>query len=342
MNAAIRWIRLFLSYGLFTLFIILAFNSGTVIYLCYQASGQFKVLANTTFIEEFRQSNRLSPTEEQNLALIETVKKYSVDSLSYKTTDNFTTIYDQKNAPILWVITVCEPYELKAIQWNFPLVGSVSYKGFFRKDLAEKEYNHYRANGYDVELRSVSAWSTLGWFKDPVLSSMLKRSKGSICNLLFHELFHATYYGKSSVNFNENIASFVAHKATIQFLARDTTALNEYLFSMEDNKRYKEFMLRQKDLLQHEYTAIKNKPGKFILKQKFLLRIIDSLRTFPVRDPKIFEARKNRILADKNAYFIDFEQYDSMQDSLEKVFNNIYRRNLKKMVQDLKQNLSNY
>jgi predicted aminopeptidase len=323
--------------------VLCAFRYRTVIYLCYQASGQLKILVNTESIEEFKARKVLNSQEKENLMLIEEVKKYSVDSLDFKKTDNFTTIYDQSGAPVLWVVTVCEPYELKAYEWKFPVVGSVSYKGFFKKELAQKEANHFRASGYDVEVRSVSAWSTLGWFKDPVLSSMLKRKKGSICNLLFHELFHATYYAKSSVDFNENIASFIAHKATIQFLSSDTTALSDYLFAYEDNLRYNRFILEQSERLKSEYSNIKNKPQRQLLKLRFLHAITDSLKKrLPVRDTAVYQSRKRRILADKNAYFVSFQQYDSMQDSLEKVFNNIYRGNLKKMVQDLKRDGSYY
>src|SRR6185369_16149701 len=104
------------------------------------------------------------------------IRKYTIDSLGYAPTNNFTCIYDQKNAVTLWVVTACGPFDLKPYEWDFPIVGRVSYKGFFKKNLAETEFNLFMSSGYDVDLRGVSAWSTLGWFSDPLLSSMLKRS----------------------------------------------------------------------------------------------------------------------------------------------------------------------
>lgn len=338
MMIALRWLRLGLSYCFAIVAIICAFNYQTSIYLIYQAKGQLSVLLNTQPLQNFKVHNDLSQHDRDNLNLVEQVKQYSVDSLGYKPTRNFTTIYDQRSATTLWVITACNPYAFSAYEWSFPVVGRVSYKGFFKKDLAQKEYNHLIASGYDVDLRSVSAWSTLGWFSDPVLSSMLKRSKGGLSNLLFHELFHATYYAPGKVDFNENIASFIAHKATLLFLRSDTAELLRYMRSCKDNIVFSNYMLRKTAYLEKYYHEIENKPGRYELKLKALYHIADSIQFLPLADKKRFVARKEDIMKFKNAYFIDFKQYDSMQDSLESVFNKIYKGNLVKLVRDLKLN----
>ncbi len=336
MNLVFRWIRLTFAYLFFALTIICIINYKTSIYLLRQAKGQLTLLLATESISGYSLKHDLTPQEKENILLIEKIKKYSIDSLGYLPTKNFTSIYDQKNKPVLWVITASDPYDLKAFEWKFPVVGKVTYKGFFKKELAVKEYDHMVANGYDVDIRSVSAWSTLGWFNDPVLSSMLQRSKGSLCNLLFHELFHATYYAPDAVDFNENIASFIAHKATIQFLKNDTITLKKYLSSFSDNTIYNRYMIRKSETLKACYPAIKNKKNKQILKLKALYDIADSIQYLPLNDKNKFIEKKEEIFRYKNAYFIDFEQYDSMQDSLEVIFNKIYKGKLKKLVQDLK------
>ncbi len=331
-----RWVRLIFAYLFSALVIICLINYKTSIYIVSQAKGQLAILSGTEPIFEFIQNNELTPQEKENILLIEKIKRYSIDSLDYLPTKNFTEIYDQKNKPILWVITASEPYAFSAFEWNFPVVGKVSYKGFFKKELAEKEYNHMVAAGYDVDIRSVSAWSTLGWFKDPLLSSMLRRQKGSLCNLLFHELFHATYYAPDAVNFNENIASFIAHKATLQFLKNDTLALKTYINGFLDNAIYNRYMIRKTEMLRAYYSTIKDNKNKHVLKLKAMYAIADSIQYLPLKDKDKFIAKKEEIFRYKNAYFIDFEQYDSMQDSLELIFNKIYKGDLKKLVQDLK------
>ncbi|MES2680715.1 MAG: aminopeptidase [Bacteroidota bacterium] len=311
------------------------------VYLMQQAGGQLNVLLNTQTIDEFKTQTQLSEPERENLALVEQIKNFSVDSLGYSPTKNFTSVYNQRQSPVLWVITASEPYGFSAFQWRFPVVGVVSYKGFFKKELAEKEFHHLRSMGYDVDLRNVSAWSTLGWFNDPLLSSMLQRRKGSLCNLLFHELFHATYYAPGSVDLNENLANFIAHKATRLFLRNDTAALGNYQHAYSDNAAFTAYMLESKNHLEQYYQQIKNKPNRQALKIRALMTLADGIERLPLHDKNKFLSRKKDILKFKNAYFVDFQQYESMQDSLENVFNKIYRGNLKKLVQDLRLNKIN-
>lgn len=310
----------------------------TTTYLFHQSCGQISILLNTQTFDEYASENELSKEQKISLDLINEIKKYSVDSLGYKPTKNFTTIYNQKNASILWVITASLKYKIEAFYWKFPVVGNVSYKGFFDKQKAIAAKNKLICEGYDVDLRSVSAWSTLGWFSDPVLSSMLSRSKGHLCNLIFHELFHATYYAPSSVDFNENLASFVAHKATQQFLRMDTMELKSYLESYYDHKIIDNNISDKLNELNKFYDSIGNMPEhqKSILRLQKLTKISLSFQKLKLKDAKRIIPVQNNILDFKNAMFVDFGQYNSLQDSLEGVFNKIYHSDLAKMVQSLK------
>ncbi len=319
------------------LVVMMSFNFTTVTYLFYQAKGQVSILLNRQTFDEYSSQNRLTDEQTENLRLISQIKLYSVDSLAYKPTSNFTKIYNQKNSNILWVISASHKYKIEPYFWNFPLVGRVSYKGFFDKEKALKEQNRLISLGYDVDLRSVSAWSTLGWFSDPVLSNMLNRSKGSLCNLIFHELFHATYYAPSSVDYNENLASFIAHKATLQFLKNDSTELNKYIRSYQDNKQIDtEISKIISDLNLFYDTLQKYKESqKLTLKLQKFSTIYRRLNELPLTSKWKVETLIRQISQSKNAWFVDFEQYNSLQDSLEVVFNKNYNSSLRKMVQSL-------
>lgn len=338
MSNALRGIRAFFSATLFVCFLFLAWQVQTAIYLIYQANGQLRVLSQSTALSTYLVKTTLSKQEVENAALVEKIKAYSVNELAYKPTNNYTHVYDQKNANSLWVITACEAFDLKPYEWDFPIVGKVSYKGFFKKELAMEEMKRLAGKGLDTDLRAVSAWSTLGWFNDPLLSSMLQRSKGSFCNLLFHELFHSTYYASGTVDFNENMANFVAHKASLRFLKTDTLALKDYQNLYTDRQVFNRYMLRQIKSLDSYYQSIKSKPNKHQLKQVAIQSLADSIEALPLINKKPYMARKKDILESKNAYLLDFIQYDSLQDSLEKVFNKIYKGNLQKLVRDLKLN----
>lgn len=338
MSVVFRWLRLCFSFVLFITLIIVLANYKVAVYLCYQAMGQLSVLMRTQPLGTYAANPSLSAHERENIRLVEKIKNYSVDSLGYLPTQNYTSVFVQESGNTLWVITACKPYEFTTYNWKFPIVGEVSYKGFFNKALAEKEYNHLVAQGLDVDLRGVSAWSTLGWFNDPLMDHMLRHSKAGLSNLLFHELFHATYYAPSSVNLNENLANFVADKATLRFLKNDTSGNRAYLNNQEDYENFSRYMLAKKNYLADYYKQIQNNPKRHELKLKAIYNIADSIQYLPLHTPQKFMNRKAEILKFKNAYFVDFQQYESLQDSLENVFNKFYRRDIKIFIEQLKLN----
>ena len=319
---------------LLIIFCTIAWQHRVVIYLLRQGKGQLHILMNAVPVEKFQSQYTVTQRQRENLALISAIKKYSVDSLDYEPTSNFESVYNENGVPSLWVITASQPYSLEPVGWWYPLVGRVTYKGFFDKHLAAREFVSLSGN-YDVSIRPVTAWSTLGWFTDPIMSNVLDRDKGSFCNLLFHELFHATWYAPGNVDLDENLADFVAGKATIRFLKNDTAAVKKFLVSRSDNEIVRKFMKKTSASLTEFYDTIINRPDRSELKKRKFSEIARSMKTLPLVNRKKLLARI-RELRSGNACFVDFGQYESLQDSLENVFNKIYRGNLKKMVRDLK------
>ncbi len=331
-----RKIRLFISFLLFCGFCWAAFNYKLSIYLLLQAKGQAKVILKAQNLQSYVNSKHLSEHEQENVELIQQLKKFSVDSLAYNPTENFTRIFDNRNEPVLWVVTASEKYCLNAVEWEFPIIGKGSYKGFFNKNRALKLLNELKANNYDAGIRSVSAWSTLGWLNDPLLSSHLRLKKGKFCNLLFHELFHATFYKANNINNNENLANFIAHKATLLFLRNDSLALAEYINAMNDNKKVNAFLNYTTIAYKAYLDSISSLPNAYLLKQKRLIQIGNQLKRLPVSNKKPLKNRAEEIYIEQNAFFIDYVQYNSKQDSLEDAFNKFYKSSVKLMVQSLK------
>jgi predicted aminopeptidase len=316
----------------------LLLNSSLSLYLLKMARGQLNLILHTQKIEDLLAEGKVSPEEKEKFLLVEKIKQYSIDSLGYKPTKNFTTYFNQNNQPILWVITACKPLKFEAYEWKFPLLGRVSYKGFFDKNLALREYLKLVRAGYDADLSTVSAWSTLGWLPDPILSSMLKRSKARLANLLFHELFHATYYAPGTVDVNENLANFIAAKATLQFLRNDTAELNKYLQANEDDSLYNDFIFSGYEKLDNFYKNAKGVDTILLLKekQKILVRIYLEAGRLKLNKPDRYEYVNKEILATKNAFFINAQRYDGLYDSLNRVLTEKFRGNLKNMIIDLR------
>ena len=331
-------LRLFFSLITISCFIWLMLYAELALYLVKVSYGQVNLLLNTEKVSEVLKSDKTSKEEKQKILLIEEIKKYSVDSLGYKPTNNFTTYFNQHGKPILWIVTACKPFSFEAYEWKFPIVGKVSYKGFFNRNGAQKEYLKIYAQGYDADISEVSAWSTLGWLPDPVLSSMLVKSKGRMANLFFHELFHATYYAPSSVDVNENLANFIARKATLKFLQNDTAELSKFLKTMQDDSIYSTFLFKGYETLKVLYSSIEklDEPQRLQKKEIALAEIYAASFHLKLNYPDRFKNYSKQILIYKNSFFLDAHRYDGLSDSLNLIFNKKYGGNLKNMIEDLK------
>jgi predicted aminopeptidase len=118
---------------------------------------------------------------------------------------------------VSYTVQAARPTEMSLKHWWFPIVGSVPYLGYFDEGDREKEAKALIADGYEVYEGSATAFSSLGWFADPIYSSMLKRPDVELAHLYFHELTHRTLWLSGGVEFNENLAEFVGDTLTVQF-----------------------------------------------------------------------------------------------------------------------------
>ena len=156
-----------------------------------------------------------------------------------KPINNYTSLYYQKNKASLWNLSACHPEKFENKIWSFPFLGSFGYKSFFDLSQAQIEREYLEKEGYDTRIRSINAWSTLGWFKDPILSNMLNNTEAQIAETLFHELTHNTLFLKNQLQFIENLASFFGKKASIDYLnffyGPDAEQMTDYLSDLEDS-----------------------------------------------------------------------------------------------------------
>lgn len=119
--------------------------------------------------------------------------------------------------PLAWVVVASRRDAFSLRTWWFPVVGSVPYKGFFEKSDAEAETRRLDAEGYEASIRGTEAFSTLGWFDDPVVSTTLKNPPARIVNTVMHESVHSTVWIPGNVAFNETLANFVGSEGAVSF-----------------------------------------------------------------------------------------------------------------------------
>ena len=315
-------------YTCLLLFLIaIVWNYQLISYGVAQAYGQLAIVWNTRPVEEVLQDTAIPDSVKQKVELINEIKKFAFDSLGIKRNKNYTSFYDQKGKPILWVVTACPPYEMKAFEWEFPFIGNFSYKGYFVHEKALAEEKEFINKGFDTDVGEVSAWSTLGWLKDPILSSMLRRKPGSLANLIIHELTHGTLYVKSNVDFNENLASFVGDFGARKFLSQkygnDSKEFIEYEKGLRFNNEYSERTLRWSKKLDSLYKSFDSTVSSEV-KQKLKANLIDCAKAdllIYLKENNFYNSRYEKEFARlNNAYFIDFITYRSQQNIFEKEF----------------------
>jgi predicted aminopeptidase len=328
---------------LMTLIVLSSCNIRLVNYGIAQLKGQLHIVCKARPIEDVLNDSSVPDSLKAKLVLVGEVKKYAVDSLGFKLSKNYTTVYDQEGKPSLWVLTAAERFRLKAYHWDFPFLGRVEYKGFFDYEKGKKEERKLAEAGYDTDYSTTSAWSTLGWFRDPILSNILYRNEGQVAELIIHEMTHSTLYVKSSVDFNENLANAIGEIGAEQFLkfkyGDSSEELKSYRHYLDDYNLYAQHLLKGCDKLDSVYkTFAGTEPenSKLERKSEAIKEIITSLDTVPFNNKPRYTKIFSKSLPN-NAYFLGFKRYDAQKDEMKKELMEKFAGNSKAYLDFLKE-----
>jgi predicted aminopeptidase len=185
-------------------------------YLAEAGWYQAEMLAAREPIDEVLDRGGLSAGQEQRLRRVPQIKAFGA-TLGLAATENYDALAVGWDRTI-WNVSASAPLSFEPVTWWFPIVGRVPYLGFFVEADAREQARRLADAGNDVHVRTAGAYSTLGWFRDPVLPGMLRWSETQLAETVFHELAHATLWVPGSVPFNETFASFVGEASTEAWL----------------------------------------------------------------------------------------------------------------------------
>lgn len=213
-----RWSRLLV--GLVVLCLILLALTPTGCYLSRGAVEEAKILSNRKPIAEIVNDASVDPVTRSKLKVVLDAREFAKSGLGLRTKENFTTFSKLDTDTLVLVLSAAYRDSLKAYTWWFPIVGRVPYKGYFDFGRAKRDEQKLQREGFDTYLRPSDAFSTLGWFNDPLLSTSLRRDSMELANTVIHELTHNTFYAPGQAYFNESFASFVGARGAAAFFRR--------------------------------------------------------------------------------------------------------------------------
>lgn len=259
-------------------------------------------------------------TDPERRALLQSVPRiraFATNVLQLRAGDSYTSYFETEQRGITFAVVGSQKTRFEPHTWWFPFTGVVAYKGFFDEADALAEEQDLQAQGYDTFVGASSAYSTLGWFRDPVLTTMLRGGDASLVEILIHEMTHATFYVAGQSDFNEQLASFVGKLGTQRYFAHyhgdDEVLLSTVQSNFDSRMTTEDMIFEVVERLETLYDS--GRADAEILRRR--KPILDSLSArlaamYPDRDPKGLEMN--------NARLMQFRRYSRSADYLEDIW----------------------
>jgi predicted aminopeptidase len=322
---------------LFVLFISTA-GCGKLLYISKLGWHQTFITLRSIPIQEVLDDEKVDDGTKEKISLIQEVKHYGEERLGLRATKSYSTFFETKG-PVLNVVTASEKERLHLYHWNFPIVGRVTYKSFFTREDALEEKHLLDRRGYDTFLQEAAAYSTLGWLRDPIFSSMLVWDEAALANLILHEMAHATVYFKGETDFNEQIATFIGNRGAIGFLINKygpgSKEVVEAIHSHEDDLLFSEWVDQACRQLSTFYDQEISRDEKLKGREELFLSIMESFKELKERLQT--DCYKNvETVRLNNAVLLAYRRYVHHLERFEALYD-YFGRDLRKVIEFLKE-----
>lgn len=240
----------------FSMMCLLLMSTGcaNIGYYLQSVSGQFDIWRRERPIDEVIGDPGTPTSLKEKLARVLEIRRFASAELDLPRSHSYTRYADLDRQYVVWNVFAVPEFSMRPMQWCFPFAGCVSYRGYFVQADAERFAAGLADRGNDIFVGGVPAYSTLGWFADPVLNTFIHYSDYRIAQLIFHELAHQKVYARNDSTFNESFAVVVEQEGVRRWLARHGTAQDTSNYERE--QRYREDFIRLVQTYHERLTAL--------------------------------------------------------------------------------------
>lgn len=187
-------------------------------YYTQAARGQLAIMLNREDIEHLIADGNLSDAQREKFQLVRAIREFAEHELMLPVGDNYSTFVAIDREHVVWNVFAAPEFSTEAMNWCYPIAGCVSYRGYFSENAAIRYAQKLSDDGLDVYTGGVDAYSTLGWFDDSLLSTVMNRADYQLAGLIFHELAHQVVYVQGDTTFNESFATAVEREGVKRWL----------------------------------------------------------------------------------------------------------------------------
>jgi predicted aminopeptidase len=290
MNRVARILRRKKSLLVLALALIVAAVSGcrTIGYYSQAIRGQYQIFAHQEVIDKLIADPQTPAALREQLKLIEQLRTFAKDQLKLPVDGHYRKYVDVHRPYVVWNVQAAAQFSLEPRTWWYPLVGSLEYRGYFSENGARSYAARYAKKGDDVYVDGIEAYSTLGWFKDPILNTFIDRSEPELAEVIFHELGHQRVFAKGDTDFNEAYATTVGQEGARRWLRASgkTNLMEKYEIALRRNDQFVHLIMSTREQLEKIYGDTLDKDGK-----------VKAAKT-PPSPPAELKAAKERVFAE--------------------------------------------
>ena len=287
--------------------------------------GQLEILNNRRPLDEVLADPGTSTETRRKLRLIQSVQNFATERLAIPVEGHFRYYADLERPYVSWLVIASQPLALEEYKFCYFIVGCLGYRGFFDPVDAESLAGELRGENLDVIVRPARAYSTLGWFDDPVLNTFLKGEDVDLIATVIHEQSHGVFFLEGETAFNESFATFVETEGVRQFLAQfedpgQGATLERFENIRKERLRFQDLLKRTRARLEHLYASDQPPETKRTEKAQLIEKLREDYRV--ARDSfKIlnYEAWFRQPL--NNAHFVGLAHYTLHVPAFEALFN---------------------